>query len=286
MPLLVRMHVYSGRPDSEWVISGPNELELRRLAANAPAGTSPDDVGKLGYRGFTVIETTGEKTGIEPLFTVQRTGAPRDPSDSITGVRELEYFLLWTGQERISDSLAAHIQEVLEGRSIAVPDNQNISGCLRCEAEDAPVYTPLFWNDRNRRPNNNCYNYANNQVTNTFAQPGRATGHAFAASIDCAGVRSAAQSDGLLVSSNFSSSLDAGAGWYVALVIWPGNDYHWYRQDDVGNDLGCWSHKPGRTSARNVDNAGRAITDPRTCNRGPYAVFCTYMITQSSVHVN
>jgi hypothetical protein len=80
---------------------------------------------------------------------------------------------------------------------------------------------------------------------------------------------------------NFNGTLAAGKGWYVALVIWPNSDYHWYRQDNVG----CWSHKPGSTAVRNVDNAGNPITDPKTCNRGPYTVFCTYMVTNSGVHI-
>lgn len=62
---------------------------------------------------------------------------------------------------------------------------------------------------------------------------------------------------------------DAGNQCLIALVIWPGEDYHFYRLD---ND-GTWSHKSGRTPARNVDDSGNIITDPRTADRGPYAVF-------------
>ena len=63
------------------------------------------------------------------------------------------------------------------------------------------------------------------------------------------------------------------------LVFGPGRDYHWYRQDSTG----CWSHKPGSTAVRNVDNAGSTISDPMTCNRGPYTDFCTYMVTKRGV---
>lgn len=56
----------------------------------------------------------------------------------------------------------------------------------------------------------------------------------------------------------------------VALVIAPGDDFHWYRQDDDGT----WSHKPGRTEATNRDNAGRVIHDPRRADRGAYTEFC------------
>jgi hypothetical protein len=40
-----------------------------------------------------------------------------------------------------------------------------------------------------------------------------------------------------------------------------------------------WSHKPGGTAARNTDNSGRVITNPETCNRGPYTQFCGYFYT-------
>src|SRR5205085_1582186 len=102
--------------------------------------------------------------------------------------------------------------------------------------------------------------------------PGRATGHPITA-LSCPGVQPSAVSDGLVACPNFTAPLAAGKGWYVALVIWPGRDYHWYRQDKVG----CWSHKPGRTPAINTDNSGHAITNPQTCDRGNYTAFCTFM---------
>ena len=61
--------------------------------------------------------------------------------------------------------------------------------------------------------------------------------------------------------------------YLVALVVAPGPgfiDFHWYRKSSEG----FWSHKPGSTAARNVDNSNRIITDPATCNRGPYTQFC------------
>ena len=37
-------------------------------------------------------------------------------------------------------------------------------------------YSPVFWNTGNTQQDNNCYNYANNKPTDTFAQPGRGSG--------------------------------------------------------------------------------------------------------------
>ena len=64
----------------------------------------------------------------------------------------------------------------------------------------------------------------------------------------------------------------------IAMVIWPGNDYHFYRVVTPGADW-WWGHKPGGTPARYIDNSGRAIKQPWSpinCDRGPYVNFCGY----------
>jgi hypothetical protein len=66
----------------------------------------------------------------------------------------------------------------------------------------------------------------------------------------------------------------------VALVVAPGFDYHWYRIHTKAE--GFWGHKPGGTAARNVDNSGRVIWNPETCDRGPYTEFCGYFYTSLS----
>jgi hypothetical protein len=154
-----------------------------------------------------------------------------------------------------------------------------LEGIQRC----IPPYAPGEWNDFNGiQFSNNCYNYACNLRTDTFAQPGRATGHMYQA-IDCRQVGAGAVSDGLI-----GVEADKGCGCAdcqhrVALVIAPGYDYHWYRLDRDGR----WSHKPGGTAATNLDNSGHAITDPRTADRGPYTVFCGfYCVKKSTVTIN
>ena len=58
----------------------------------------------------------------------------------------------------------------------------------------------------------------------------------------------------------------------VALVVNPGEDYHWYRQDSDG----LWSHKPGVTEIRRTDNSNKLIVDPQSCDRGDYTAFVGY----------
>ena len=278
MPLLVTLHVFSGRENPRWIMSGADEKDFRAMLekTEAPAGTAAG-AGGLGYSGFSVEDTDADI----PRRQLTARAAPEGAHLALlAGVPALEEYLLGKGGPHIEAPVAAHVREMLRaGTPAAALAGARIT-CPACVASDAPAYNPAQWNTPQVQPHNNCYNYANNQITNTFAQPGRATGHMYTQT-QCPNVQPAAQSDGLKPSPNFSGRLAPGQGWYVALVMWPNVDYHWYRQDKVG----CWSHKPGQTAARNVDNSGNAISDPRTCNRGNYTQFCTYMITGKWVHI-
>jgi hypothetical protein len=241
-------------------------------------------MGGLGYRGFTVRRNE-ESDAFHVHAGVVDAGL-MSPT-LIAGDREIETWLLSTAGAQIPDVVRAHVEESLKEplRQDLLQDALAPPHCPACAAADAPVYNPAIWNVPAVQPHNNCYNYANNRITNTFAQPGRATGKQYTQLQQCAGagsVEAGATSDGLVTVPNFAGHLAAGHGWYVAMVLWPGGDYHWYRQDKAG----CWSHKPGSTAVRNVDNAGQAISDPKTANRGPYTVFCTYMVTKAGVHIS
>lgn len=58
----------------------------------------------------------------------------------------------------------------------------------------------------------------------------------------------------------------------VALVLWPGNDYHWYRQTPDGR----WAHKIATTEAKYTDDSTQTIFMPDECNRGVYTEFLGY----------
>ena len=281
MSYLVKLDMYSGRENPHWVLTDEQagELQKRSRDFRDKLGGAPSP-RTLGYRGVEITPIARQEGGVEPLVE-SREAELNNGSIYVSGVPELEDFIVSTGRAFIDPEALEHIQTVFRTPEMRFPTLNTGKGCPKCVAADAPAYTPAFWNTPQRQPHNNCYNYANNQATNTFAQPGRATGKPITG-LSCKGVQPSAQSDGLKLSADFSTPLKAGAGWYVALVIWPGTDYHWYRQDDVG----CWSHKPGQTAARNTDNSGNPITDPKTCDRGPYTDFCTYMITGKWVTIN
>ena len=74
--------------------------------------------------------------------------------------------------------------------------------------------------------NNNCYNYANDKVTNTFAQPGKGSGREWAA-ITNDEIREAARRDGLVLVDNpagggIPNISKNGPYHLVALVVDPG----------------------------------------------------------------
>ena len=132
--------------------------------------------------------------------------------------------------------------------------------------------------------NNNCYNYACDVATNSFAQPGRKHGLLLDSDFTPERVSQGAQQDGLIEIARQpldAAELDKKAqelppGHFVALLFskpdanvkWPG-DYHWVRRDENGT----WSQKDGTDQVTNFDYAGHPILDPAganwTVNEGP-----------------
>jgi hypothetical protein len=284
MSLTITLNVFSGRPNPVWVIpdEASDEFDSRLGAITSISRLKPSGLlGSLGYRGFSVRKDN------ESHVTYVHGGVVDTGHESpalVADDRGLEKWLLSTSGSSISAEVRNHVLESLESPidlDATLRGEVSTSTCHPCAAADAPVYNPGMWNTPAVQPRNNCYNYANNQITGTFAQPGRASGHPITNLANCSSPSAAATSDGLHAVPSFSAALGSGGGWYVALVVWPGNDFHWYRQDKVG----CWSHKPGSTPVRNVDNASRPISDPMTANRGPYTLFCSFMVTKAGIHI-
>lgn len=136
-----------------------------------------------------------------------------------------------------------------------------------------PIYIPDFWNSsglwgsENIKGSNNCYSYAINRPYLPDGSPrpkGRPQPGGSTCRLDCNSLIAAAKKDGL---TDTDAAGNCPAGWHkVFLVIAPGVDYHWYRQDSDGT----WSHKRGNGMCTNRDAAGiwgNIITDPSTCDR-------------------
>jgi hypothetical protein len=288
MSLTVTLHIYSGRPNPQWVLpdAAAREFEdrLKRTAATArlsnlkPAGIT----GSLGYRGFTVQDSTDSR-----VITLH--AGVIDPGrlsmTLLTENRELEQWLLDTGKASVPELTMVYAARQVSTAVLQGPIDWHppLQRCNPCMAKDARPLELSLWT-ATAGASNNCYNYANDRMTNTTAQPGKASGHPFTQEATCVGgvsVQDAAVADGLVPCANFTDPLAAGQGWYVALVLWPGHDFHWYRQDDTG----CWSQKMGYNDPSQYDNANKLIRDPKAADRGPYTVFCTYMVTKCCVKI-
>lgn len=274
MSLIITLDMYSGRPNPSWEVSDTDAKKLRKLLAKKrkiSTISSPGSVGQLGYRGL-IITTEGDLAlpkmmrAFDGVLEVASLGTP----NYIDHDSEIEDFLLSTaGQALDNDERQFITQEIQKNVSGGVANSLN-----NFELLAIPPYDPGKWNNNSTiLRNNNCYNYGNDTITNTFAQPGRGTGQEGPYPPTCADTSAAAIRDGLKSIPN--TDITPSEGHVCALVVstTPGFfDYHWYRRDSNG----MWSHKPGQTTARNIDNAGRLISDPRTCDRGPYNNFCGF----------
>jgi hypothetical protein len=304
--LRIQVDIFSGRPNPEWIITDADastEL-LGAVAANKGAVARPG----RGFRGLGFRELRVTQLGDDPTL---RRGAPRDFALASVAAQDLrasgdlalrlvESMPRYEGPQLVAHAITPLTPDlralILESmrRYLERPPEISVfkwppynplrttiqdAMCENCEYE-VSQFNPNFWNAPAVQPFNNCYNYARNWRTDTFAQPGRAHG-AMTDTMACSNVAAAAMADGLvkrcdcLLISEWPRRL-------MALVIWPGVDYHWYRHQRGG----FWGHKPGSTAVRNTDNSGALITNPETCDRGGYTDFCEYFYAGRSVVIN
>jgi hypothetical protein len=304
--LRIQVDMFSGRPNPEWIITDADAAEDLLGAVAAEQGvTARPGTGFLGL-GFREIRVSS--LGDDP---VRRRGAPRDfalasvaaenlQASGEVALRVIETMDRSEGVQLVAHSLTpltADLRELIRERLRRyLADPPKITKfkwppynplrttikdelCKKCEYE-VSQFNPGFWNTPAVQPHNNCYNYARNWRTDTFAQPGRAHG-AQTGTMACGTVTTAAMADGLVKRCN-CLPISEWPRRLMALVIDPGWDYHWYRHQRGG----FWGHKPGGTAARNTDNSGVLITDPETCNRGGYTDFCDYFYAGRSVVIN
>ena len=178
-----------------------------------------------------------------------------------------DYWLMLGGSQRprVDGPSGVSPGDVLE-------DSSGVHGWSEGTSACAPIYEPQWWNNSDWVMGNNCYNYATNCRTDTVAIPGRASAQPYEEPT-CDAVRTAAMADGL-IHAPWADNRYPEEGHLVALAIYPGSGFHWYRKDRNGK----WSHKPGPCDAVNWDDSGQRIEDPRTADRGPYTCFCTFMV--------
>lgn len=274
MPIIVTALMYSGLPNPSWELTPDQAKQLQDIMNVSRERTlkqSASSLGLLGYRGLEVTAVTDTNIPSRLLcFDGIVEVLDSNYHNLIDSNSEVEEFLISTANNSLTYDEKNYIMgEIQKNVKSGVADNFEPVGLFA-----VPPYNPGKWNnDPTILRNNNCYNYANDLITNTFAQPGRGSGQQGPYPPNCPDTGAAAQRDGQIVVTSASST--PTQGHFIALVVstTPGFfDYHWYRLDDSG----MWSHKPGGTPVRNTDNSGSLISDPKTCNRGPYNLFCGY----------
>lgn len=292
MLLRVTVDIFSGRPNPVVDLKGDKAKDALKRLQPVKKIERADAVetilaSQLGYRGL-IIEQEEERSDFLPdsfrlahgeLFgeNLAHLAADSDFEEYLLETAELQNVDAGDDFRRMLKSEMLKKREARksdEERPIILPipfkrilEENKIAPCT-------PLYEPSWWNDGGQRQwNNNCYNYASNYRTDTFAQPGLAAGAMYSA-ISVEEVKKAALADCLKDAPEVNNP--PAEGHLVALVIAPGWDYHWYRM----NRNCSWSHKPGSTEATNLDNAGAKITDPRNADRGPYTEFAGFMVVK------
>jgi hypothetical protein len=249
----VELDIFSGRPNPRWTLTASEEAELlqRLLDRSVPTTSMSITDGKLGYRGF-LVRATGDTAAtlashrFPTAFRVRDgLGSQIDPSS--------ERWLLFTAGAASVPGAAAD----------AAASDLSVAGACT-----TPYHTSTTdfsdWNG-SWQWDNNCYNYGANWRTDTFAQPGNGSGTGLH-SITIPEVLRCALSDG------FKDHCVGKKNRYIKIwfCVWPGTDYHWYRETTPEGGQDRWCHKMGGTPARNTDDSGQPITDPRTADRSSY----------------
>jgi len=306
--LRIEIDLFSGRFNPVWMITDATEAErLLRTIAERPGVTARQGTGTsgLGFREVRISVLADDEARFKrlpPRFALASTAVKDFKNSAALAEGVIESMPLESKirlLEHATTPLSREMREIVLARFHRFLDKHarprkpkppkppynplrttiHDDKCKKCEYE-VSQFNPGFWNTPAVQPHNNCYNYARDWRTDTFAQPGRAHG-AQTFTWQCNTVSTAAMADGLkkrcdcLPQSEWPRRL-------MALVIDPNVDYHWYRHQRGG----FWGHKPGGTAARNVDNSNVIVTNPETCDRGGYTDFCGYFYAGVSVVID
>ena len=154
------MVIFSGVPDPQWRVN-QSVFNASDYEGILGIGRNPDCIpARLGYKGFLV-----QNADMGELLIV---GTGAEP------VRLQQLLLQLMPVQLIPSELRQRVSNEIG----------NVSASSECVTNRrkrlAPPFFPFLWNNvPNTRRNNNCYNYVNIRITNTYAQPGRGGGQIF-----------------------------------------------------------------------------------------------------------
>jgi hypothetical protein len=310
--LEVEIDVFSGMPNPTFQLSSREEREmLDRIMADpdqmSPVMEGMEDVG-LGYRGVIVRQikadtgawskATRPKDTRMPAASAARPDAL--PVESRLGIRPstaggaAEWLLQVSERRRVA--ISDDVREVMQAGIHRLPltaeaverpvegdfvvDQSRIAevtprGAAWWACFDRPYYSAnaQYFNVPEAVTRNNCYCFASNHLANVrYALPGRRGGRPSVPPLpQCGNVIDGLRADGWVDGCQTNTIT-------IAMVIWPGEDYHFYRVVTGGPEW-WWGHKPGATPARYTDESRRPLKQPLrpdSCDRGPYVHFCGF----------
>jgi hypothetical protein len=149
--------------------------------------------GGLGYRGISVQAVREPRLDPHVYLHAGIIDLDRFDYSRQADTPDLEKWLLGTAGGAVEANVRGHVQSALKGLTNFPADS---AGAGPSDFAGPPAFDPGKWNnDPGVRTRNNCYNYANDKITNTFAQPGRGSGGVFPA-LTCDDVGAAAVRDG------------------------------------------------------------------------------------------
>ncbi|KAJ4458021.1 putative Insoluble matrix shell protein 1 [Paratrimastix pyriformis] len=271
----VTLNVFTGERDPSWSVKNPSAELIEMLQQNAEPEYRPWPWYRMGYRGFEVL--------IDGAKTV------------VYGNKALEHALFATAPAGLlKDTIVDHAHQHIVSRPLTAPRRDHVLQTSVTRRVGDQCTIPVVGPDNETAfdlahddcgffvshcSSNNCYAYGSDIVTDTFPQPGRGSGKKWDHNT-CVDIRASAERDGLKWAGTTLPVDDLPVGHYVSLHIWPNTNFHWVRKDT--NLATHWSHKPGGTPVREVDNNGHKITDPSKADLSPWSEFCGYMIVVPS----
>ena len=307
--LEVELDIFSGAPNPTWILSRRQEGTLLEMLRADRKQISPERATNprltLGYRGVVVRRTKTDDGVWDKAMSSTRTRfptsfrlglSPEKGESAATWILKTAYR---QGARIADDVMDVASRGVVLAPAVRGPKkpadkidrNRVPQAKVAADVPLKPGTEPhetwwacgsnYFWanahvfNDPAHVTRNNCYCFASNHMPDIrYARPGQRAGRP-AQSMTCASVIDGLRADGWVDGCQPNALT-------IVLVIWPNNDYHFYRLV-TGGPYWWWGHKPGGTPAKYTDDCGHAIYQfqgsgyaPNNICRGPYTDFCGY----------
>jgi hypothetical protein len=155
--LFVTLDVFSGQPNPGWMLSVEEAAEFEELVVRERSSKLDPGRHALGYQGFLIRGLSRHGAGWG-----------RDANVRVFGNRLLESFLLETSRRHIKEVLFEYVERFISSADewLQRERARGDRNCPACTAIVAPQFRALPWNNPAFMSQNNCYNYANDLITN------------------------------------------------------------------------------------------------------------------------